>query len=129
MFGVNHNAARSAKSLDREGRSSPDDLNALVFGFSVGINAQVDGHAEQIEILRDFSGYAESRSFFLFRFLGSCAADTVGGVLYLELGCAGGIEPLREKPGELFAVVFLGDGLEVVHARGLSRELLRELAH
>ena len=44
-----------------------------------------------------------------FGFCAAGSAQAVGGVLHLEFRRAGGVEPLREEPGELVAIIFLGD--------------------
>ena len=52
---------------------------------------QLDRHAEQIHVLRNLADYAEA----LLR--------AIDRVLVLELGRAGGVEPLGEEPGQLLA--------------------------
>src|ERR1700683_1832257 len=128
---IDRDAARPAEGLNRKRRSCAHYFHPLVFGFSVGIDSQVYRHAKQIEILRDFAGDAESRGTILLDlcFLGKIATQTVGGVLHFELGSAGGIEPLREEPGELLAVVFLGNFAEVVRSRRFSGVLGGKFAH
>src|ERR1700733_5204754 len=116
MIWINGDAARTAESLNRKWRVCADHFHALIFGPSVGIDAQVYWHAEQVKILRNFAGDAESRRSVLLRlrFLGKIAAQTISGVLNLEFGRARGIEPLGEEPGELAAIVFLRNVAEIV---------------
>ena len=87
--------------------------------------------------MRDLAGHAEPRRFLFFdpvvgliafgrlRHCGSTQA--VRRVFHLELRCASGIEPLREEPGELIAVILLGDGAEIIGGRGFSRVFGGEL--
>ena len=60
VIGIDGDAARAAEGLDGEGRVRAHDFDALVFGFSVGVDVQIHRHAEQIKILRNFAGHAES---------------------------------------------------------------------
>src|ERR1700722_4190005 len=121
MVGIDRNAARSAKSFDGEWRTCTHDLDTFALGLAVCIDTQIDRHAEKIEVLRNFAGAAEAGSavFFglLFRLLffrpGGAAAGAGGGLLHFELRRARRIEPLRKEPGELVAVIFLGNGLEI----------------
>src|SRR5947209_7078916 len=111
MVGIDRDAAWTTESLNSEWRIRTHDLDALAFRPAVGIDAQVDRHAEQVEVLRDLAGHAEPRRFLFFdlvvgliafgrlRHCGSTQA--VRRVFHLELRCASGIEPLREEPGEL----------------------------
>ena len=119
MVGIDGNSAGTAEGLHGEWRVRAHNFDLLVFGFTVGVDAQIDRHAEQVEVLRNLSGHAETL----------VAAEAVGGVFQFEFGRARGIEPLGKEPSELLAVVFLGELAEVVHAGGLSGELGRKLAH
>src|SRR5580658_6816482 len=116
---VNRNAARSPEGFHGERRVGAHDFDALVFCFAVGIDAEIDGHAEKIEILINFSGHAEA-------LVGSQAVD---GVFHLEFWSARGIEPLGKEPRQLVAIIFLGDGAEVVGGGGFSGVLRCEIAH
>src|SRR5258708_2277503 len=101
MVGVHRDSPRPSESFDAERRVGTDYFNILVFGFTIRLNAQVDRHAEQIEILRNLPGDAESSRFVFFGLLGHGAgsAESKRCVLYFEFRSAGGIQPLREKPG------------------------------
>ena len=115
MVGIDGDAPRPPEGFHGERRVGAHHLEFLVFGFAVGVDAQVDGHAEQVEVLGNLSGHAEA----------FIVAQAIGGVLQFEFRRAGGIEPLREEPGELLAVIFLGDGAEVVHGGRISRRRFR----
>ena len=95
------------------------DFDALVFGLAVGVDLEVNRHAEEIEVLRDLAHHAEAL----------VIAQAVDGVLGLEFRRAGGVEPLGEEPGQLLAVVLLGQGAEIVQRRRLPGVLGGKGAH
>src|ERR1700688_4752449 len=99
MVWIDGDPSRAPERFNRERRTGAYHFNLLVFGFTVGVNAQINRHAEQIEILRNFAGDAKARRFAFFGCLrgSSGPAQAEGGVLHLEFGRTGGIEPLREE--------------------------------
>ena len=77
VAGIDGDAARAAEGVDDILRVGADDVDLLVFGFAVGLDAQLDRHAEEVEILLDFADGAEAL----------VVAEAVNGVLVSE--CAG----------------------------------------
>src|SRR6202162_3891412 len=59
MVGIDGDAPRASEGFDSEGRTGADYFEVLVFGFAVGVNTQVGGHAETVEILRNLTRNAE----------------------------------------------------------------------
>src|SRR3954471_15167258 len=91
VVGIDGDAARLAEGLDDVRRVGALYLDALEFSLAVGVNLQLNGHGEQVEVLRDLSGDAEA------------FAGTINGVLVLERGRSGGVEPLRKEALQLRA--------------------------
>ena len=56
---INRDPPRLAESFDRERRICSHYLNAFFFRLAVGVNLQLDRHAEEIEILGDLPHDAE----------------------------------------------------------------------
>ena len=95
-------------------------------GLAVGFDAQLDGHAEEVEVLRDLPDGAEAL----------VVAEPVDGVLVGEVGGAGAVEPLGEEGLEFGAVVLFGLLLKLLaggalagvgdgkHADGVVEELV-----
>ena len=103
VLGVDGDAARTAEGLDGVGRLGAGDVDAAVFRLAFGFDAQLDGHAEEVEVLGDRADRAEAL----------VAAEPEDGVLVAEGGRAGAVEPLGEEGGELEVGLGLGDGLDV----------------
>ena len=95
----------------------PETSMRLVFRLAVGVNLQFHRHAEQVHVLLDFAHNAEA-------FL-----RAVDGVLVLEFGRAGGVEPLGEEPRELLAGSLLCHLAEIVNRGGFAGVLRQEGAH
>ena len=98
-------------------RVGAGDVDAAVFGLAVGLDAQLDGHAEEVEVLVDGADGAEAL----------VVAEAEDGVLVGEGGRAGAVEPLGEEGGELEVDLRFGDGLDVGAADALVG-VLREQA-
>ena len=103
VAGIDADAARAAEGVDDVLRVGADDVDLLVYGFAVGFDAQIDRHAEEVEILIDFADGAEAL----------VVAQPVDGVLVGELRRAGAVDPLREEGRELLLALGLGHLLEV----------------
>src|SRR6266571_4801966 len=101
VIGVDRNPARTPEGFDGERRIRTHNIDALVLGFSIGIDSQIDGHTEQVEILQNLPGYPETCNFLFLGILRRRPSQSIGRVLYLELRSARRIKPLRKKPGEL----------------------------
>src|SRR6266853_5813117 len=80
---IEHQAARLAESLNGKGRIRAYHFNALHLSLAVGIDLQLQGHTEQVQVLRDFADHAES--FF----------HAIDGVLHLEFRRSSAVNPLR----------------------------------
>ena len=87
VAGIDDDAARTAEGIDDVLRVGADDVDLLVFGFAVGFNAQIHGHAEEVEVLIDLADGAEA----------FVIAEAVDGVLVGEGGSAGAVDPLGEE--------------------------------
>src|SRR6266700_2822412 len=60
IVGINRDPPRPSECIDRECRICSDHIDALHLSFSVGIDLQLDRHAEQVKILRDPADYPEA---------------------------------------------------------------------
>src|SRR5947209_17639731 len=60
MIGIDTNAAGPAESFNRKGRVRSHHFNSFIFRLAISIDAQVDRHPEEIQILRNFSRNAEA---------------------------------------------------------------------
>ena len=60
VAGIDADAARPPEGVDHVLGIGADDVDLLVHGFAVGLNAQVDRHAEEVEILVDLADGAEA---------------------------------------------------------------------
>jgi hypothetical protein len=76
LSGVDADAARAAEGIHDVLRIGADDFDLLGFGFAVGFYAQVDGHAEEVEVLLNFADGAEAL----------VVAEAVDGVLVVNCG-------------------------------------------
>ncbi len=79
------------------------DIDAANLGLAVGFNAQLDRHAEEVEIL--FHGSDGAEAFVV--------AEAKDGVLVRKGGSAGAVEPLCEEGGQLEIGLGLRDGLDI----------------
>ncbi len=109
-LGVDGDAARAAEGLDRVAGVSAGDVDAADFGFAFGLNAELDGHAEEVEILRDGADGAEAL----------VVAEAVDGVFVRELRGAGAVDPLGEEGAEVGHIVADSEGgiLDIAGADG-----------
>src|SRR5215472_2679314 len=105
IVGIDRDLARLAEGLDRERGIRSRHFNTLSFGLAVGVDSQLDRHAEEIKILLNFADHAKA----LLR--------AVDGVLRLEFRRASGVKPLHEKPGKLLARGLLRDFAEIIYGR------------
>ena len=71
--------------------SGSGDIDLLDLGFAVGLDLELDGHAEEVEILGDGSHGAEA----------FVIAEAEDGELVAEGGCSGAVEPLGEEGGDV----------------------------
>ena len=115
VAGIDGDVARAAEGIDDVLGVGADDVDSLIFGFAVGFDAQVDGHAEEVEVLVDLADGAEAL----------VIAEAVDGVLVGEGGSAGAVDPLGEEGSELLLTLGFGDFFEVGRADGLVGVLLR----
>ena len=102
-------AAGTAEGVDDELRVGADDVDFLVHGLAVGLDAEIDGHAEEVEVLVDEADGAEAL----------VVAEAVDGVLVVEGRCAGAVDPLGEERRELLLALGLGHLFKVAGADGL----------
>ena len=98
VAGIDGDVARAAEGIDDVLRVGADDVDLLILGFAVGFNAQVHGHAEEVEVLVDLADGAEALAI----------AEAVDGVFVGEGGSAGAIDPLREEWRELLLALSFG---------------------
>ena len=89
IVGVNADATGAAKGIHDVLRISADDFDLLVFGLAVGFNAQVDGHAEEVEVLLNLADGPEAL----------VVAEAIVGVLVSKFGRAGTVDPLGKERG------------------------------
>src|SRR6185503_13013495 len=113
VVGVDDDAARASEGIDDVLGVGSDDVDSAVFGLAVGLNAQLDGHVEEVEVLLDFADGAEA----------FVAAEAVDGVLIGEIGRSGSVEPLRKKWGELLLGLGFGYLFEILCCDWLIRKL------
>ncbi len=102
-------AAGTAEGVDDELRVGADDIDFLVFGFAVGLDAEIDRHAEEVEVLIDDADGAEAL----------VVAEPVDGVLVGECGGAGAVDPLGEERRELLLALRFGHFFKVAGTDGL----------
>ena len=99
--------------------SVPTTSIFLVFGLAVGLDAQLDRHAEEVEVLADLADGAEAL----------VVAQPVDGVLVGELRRAGAVDPLREEGESSCCIALrLGHLLEVGGADALVGVLAESAA-
>src|SRR6185312_2682036 len=108
IVGVDDDAARATEGIDDVLGVGADDLDASVFGFAIGFDAQLDRHVEEGEVLPDFADSAEAL----------VIAEAVDGVVVGEIGRSGAVEPLREERRELHLGLGLGYLLEILCCYG-----------
>src|SRR3954462_1015055 len=120
MIWIYRNASRPAECFNREWGVRAHHFHPLVLGLSVSIDSQIDGHAEQVEVLGNFTGHAEAGSLFVFGILRRRSTQTIGRVFHLKFRSAGRVQPLRKEPRELASEVLLRDLPEVVRSRRFS---------
>ena len=96
-------AARAAEGVDDVLRVGARRRRSSGFGLAVGFDAQLDRHAEEVEVLVNLADGAEAL----------VVAQAVDGVLVGELRRAGAVDPLREEGGQLLLALRLGHLLEV----------------
>ena len=113
VIGIDGDVAGTAEGVDDVLGVGADDVDLLVFGFAVGFDAQIDGHAEEVEVLVDFADGAEAL----------VVAEAVDGVLVGEGGRAGAVDPLGEERRELLLALGFGDLHEFGGANG-SRQCI-----
>ena len=87
VAGIDADAARAAEGVDNVLGFGADHIDLLVLGFAVGLDAELDGHAEEVEILVDLADGAEAL----------VVAEAVDGVLVGEGRRAGAVDPLGEE--------------------------------
>jgi hypothetical protein len=75
VLGVDADAARAAEGVDDKLRVGAHHVDLLGFGLAVGLDAQLDRHAEEVEVLADLADGAEAL----------VVAQPVDGVLVGEL--------------------------------------------
>ncbi len=89
--------------------SVPTTSIFLVDGFAFGFDAEIDGHAEEVEVLVDVADGAEAL----------VIAEAIDGVLVGEGGRAGAVDPLGEEGRELLLALGFGHFFKVGGADGL----------
>ena len=100
---------RPKVSTDVIASSVPTTSIFLIYGFAVGFDAQVDGHAEEVEVLVDLADGAEAL----------VVAEAIDGVLVSERGRAGAVDPLGKEGRELLLALRFGHFFEIAGADGL----------
>ena len=118
LLGVEGDAARTAEGFYGVGGVGPGDVDLAFFGFAVGLDAKLDGHAEEVEVLGDGSDGAETL----------VVAETIDGVLIVELGGTGAVDPLGEEGGKLELGLLLGDGFKIAAANAFVGILRKQVA-
>ena len=130
MIRIDRNSPRTSERFDRERRVRAHHFNPLVLGLPIGINSEIDRHAEQVQVLRDFSRHPEARRLLLFRILRRHrSTQPVRRVFHLEFRSSRRVQPLREEPGQLAAIILLRNFAEVIRGRRFSSVLRGELPH
>ena len=94
-LGVDRDAAGASEGFDGVAGIRAGDVDAADLGFALGLDAELDGHAEEVEVLRDGADGAEAL----------VVAEAVDGVLVGELRGAGAVNPLGEEGAEVGHVV------------------------
>src|SRR5262249_42704212 len=100
---IDGDVPRPAKGVDDELRIGSDDVHPPYLGFTIGLNAQLDGHVEEVEVLLDFTDGTKSL----------VIAEAIHSVLIVEHRSAGAIEPLSEKWRELLLRLCFGELLKI----------------
>ncbi len=118
IVGIDLDTAGAAEGFDGVLGVRAGDVDAADFGFAVGLDAELDGHAEEVEILGDGADGAEAL----------VVAEAIDGELVSEGGGTGAVEPLREEGGELEAGGLAGDGFDVGGTDGFIGVLAEEAA-
>ncbi len=109
VVGIDADAAGAAEGFDGVLRVGAGDVDAADLGFAVGLDAEFDRHAEEVEVLGDGADGAEAL----------VVAEAEDGVLVGEGGGSGAVEPLGEEGLELEVGLRLGEGFDVGGADGL----------
>ena len=60
VVGVDGDVAGAAEGFDGEGGLVAGEVDAAVFGLAFGFDAELDGHLEEVEVLRDGADGAEA---------------------------------------------------------------------
>jgi len=115
VVGINADATGATEGLDGVLGVGAGDVDATDLGLAVGLDAEFDRHAEEVEVLGNGTDGAES----------FVAAEAEDGVFVCEGGRAGAVEPLGEERLELEVGLSLGDGFDIGGADGFVR-ILRE---
>ena len=99
---------RTAEGVDDVLRVGAHHIHSFHFRLAFGLDAQLDRHIEEIEILADLTDGAEAL----------VVTQPVDGVFIDELRRPGSIQPLRKKGRELLLRLLLGDLFHVPGADG-----------
>ncbi len=113
VAGIEADAAGTAEGVDHVLGIGAHHVDLLVFGFAVGFNAELDRHAEEIEVLIDFADGAEAL----------VVAEPVNGVLVGEAAGPGAVDPLRKEREQLLLAQLFRDFLKVFSSDGAIGEL------
>ena len=114
LLGSMQKCGAASEGFDREGRIGPFDVDALGFGLAVGIDLQLNRHAEKIHVLCDSP---TTRKPF-------CVRYTV--YLFLNSGAPVEFEPLGEEPGQSLSRGLFRHLAEVVNGDRISGVLRDE---
>jgi len=121
VVGVEDDVTGASEGGDGVGGLRASEIDAAIFGFTLGFDAELDGHVEEVKILGDLAYGAEALAI----------AEAEDGVVVVELRGAGAVEPLGEEWGEAELGDVLGGGLDLGGADGfigvLGSESLEEL--
>ena len=109
VLGIDADAPGAAEGFYRESGFCSGDIDAADLGFAVGFDAELNGHAKEIEILIDGADGAEAL----------VISEAIDSVFVGKGWGAGSVEPLSEEWTELELGLGLGDGLNVGAANGL----------
>src|ERR1039457_1882805 len=102
IIGIDVHALGLAEGIHGEFRGGTDHFHALLLGIAFGLDFEVHGHAEGVQVLGDFSHHAKA--------LGGAQ----NGVFQFELGGSAGFNPLDEEKAKVLSGGGLGDLAKIV---------------